>query len=67
MKSGEMQSILNDAAARIAGAAGPGFEAEGAHPIGFVAINSVRTATWAARKLNSSTNALEKAAGGVRI
>lgn len=67
MKSGEMQAVLNGAAAQIAGAAGDGFEVEAAHPISFVAIASVRAATYEARKINSKDNTLEKAAGGVRI
>lgn len=67
MKSPEMQGVLNDAAQRIAGSAGDGYEVEAAHPIQFVAIASVRAATWKARKDNSENNTLEKAAGGVRI
>ena len=67
MKSGEMQAVLNSAAAKIAGAAGDGYETEAAHPIRFVAIASVRAATFKARRDNSANNTLEKAAGGVRI
>ena len=67
MKSGEMQAVLNSAAGKIAGNAGDGYEVESAHPISFVAIASVRTATYDARKDNSSNNTLLKAAGGVKI
>ena len=67
MKSGQMQAVLNSAAAQIAGAAGDGFEAETAHPISFVAIASVRAATYEARRENSKSNTLEKAARGARI
>lgn len=67
MKSPEMQGVLNDAAQKIAGAAGDGYEVEAAHPIRFVAIASVRAATFRARRDNSEHNTLEKAAGGVRI
>lgn len=58
MKSGEMQSILNRAAAAIAARAGggDGYAVESAHPISFVAIASVRG--------SNKDNALEKAAGG---
>ena len=67
MKSGEMQAVLNDAASKTAGAAGDGYEVEAAHPISFVAIASVRAATWAARKDCSENNTLLKALGGARI
>lgn len=67
MKSGEMQAALNSAARQIAGSAGDGYEVETAHPISFVAIASVRAATSAARRENSETNSLLKAAGGVRL
>lgn len=67
MKSGEMQSIINDAAARIAGAAGEGYEIEPAHPIGYIAIGSVYAADWDAVRDNSENNTLQKAAGSVRI
>ena len=46
MKSGEMQAVLNSAAAQIAGAAGEGYETESAHPLSFAAIASVRAATY---------------------
>ena len=67
MKSGEMQGILNDAADRIASAAGSGYGIESAHPIGFVAIASVYADSFVARIDNSKNNTLEKAAKGVRI
>ena len=67
MKSGEMQGILNSAAGQIAGRAGDGYETEAAHPISFVAIGSVRAASWEARRDNNKNATLEKAAGGVRI
>ena len=57
MKSGEMQSVLNRAAAAIAArAGGESYAVESAHPISFVAIASVRG--------SNENNALEKAAGG---
>lgn len=67
MKSGEMQAILNEAAGKIAAAAGDGYEVEAAHPISFVGIASVRAATYAARKDESENMTLEKAVGSVSI
>lgn len=67
MKSSEMQTILDSAAAKIQGIAGNGYETETAHPISFVAIASVRAATFKAKKENSENNTLLKAAGGVHI
>ena len=67
MKSGGMQSILNSAASRIASAAGDGYETETAHPISFVAIASVRAATYDSYYDSMENQTLEKAAGGVRI
>lgn len=67
MKSGEMQALLNSAAAQIAAQAGDGYEAESAHPISFVAIASVRPATYEARRDNNKNNTLLKAAGSVRL
>ena len=67
MKSGEMQAVLNDAASRIAGIAGAGYEVEEAHPISFVAIASVRAETMAARLDDSENKTLLKAAGGVKL
>lgn len=67
MKSGEMQAILNDAANRIAGSAGDGYEVESAHPISFVAIAAVHARTQEARRDNSENNTLLKAAGGVSL
>ena len=67
MKSGEMQAMLNDAANRIAGSAGDGYEVESAHPISFVAIAAVHASTPQARRDNSENNTLLKAAGGVSL
>ena len=67
MKSAEMCRILNKAAVSIANKAGPGYEAETAHPINFVGITSVQTATFAARLDNSTHNTLLKAVGGTKI
>ncbi len=67
MKSGEMQAALNSGAAQIASRAGEGFEVEKAHPISFVAIAGVHAASGRARRENSKTNSLLKAAGGVKL
>lgn len=67
MKSAPMQSALNSAASSIANSAGDGFETEIAHPISFVAIASVRAATFEARKNNSDNNTLLKAVGSTRV
>ena len=67
MKSGEMQSVLNKAAASIASAAGPGYETEAAHPINFVGIASVRAATFEAKRDNAQNNTLLKATGGAHV
>lgn len=67
MKSGPMQGILNDAAGKIASAAGEGFEVEPAHPISFIAIASVYAATREAKKACSDEKALENAMGGVSL
>ena len=67
MKSPEMQGILNDAAQKIAGAAGDGYEVETAHPIQFVAIASVRAATYDSYYDAMENRTLENAVGGVRI
>lgn len=67
MKSGDMQGVLNDAANRIAGAAGDGYETEAAHPLSFAAIASVRAATYDSYYDALENQTLEKAAGGVRI
>lgn len=67
MKSGEMQAVLNDAAGRIAAAAGEGHEVEAAHPISFVAIASVRAATYDAYYDDLQNDTLMHAAEGVRI
>lgn len=67
MKSGEMQAILNDAAGRIASAAGEGYEVEAAHPLSFAAIASVRAATYDSYYDALENKTLEKAIGGVRV
>lgn len=67
MKSPEMQSVIDSAADQIAAVAGEGWEVERAHPIGFVAIGSVRATTFEARLDNSKNNTLEKAVGSVKI
>lgn len=67
MKSGEMQSILNDAASRIASASGDGYEVEAAHPISFVAIASVYAGSRSARKDNNDHKTLQKTAGSVKL
>ena len=67
MKSQEMQGILNGAAAQIASRAGDGYEVETAHPIQFVAIASVRAATYDSYYDAMENRTLEKAVGGVRI
>lgn len=68
MKSGAMQSILNQAANQIASRAGVGYEAiESAHPISFIAIASVRTKTKEAKQKDLKTNTLLKASGSVKI
>lgn len=67
MKSGEMQGVLNAAAAQIASAAGEGHEVEAAHPIRFVAIASVRAVTYDAYYGDMQNHTLESAAKGVRI
>ena len=67
MKSPEMQGVLNDAAQKIAGAAGDGYEVEAAHPIQFVAIASVRAATYDSYYDAMENRTLENAVGGVRI
>ena len=67
MKSGPMQSIINQAAASMAASAGDGYEVEAAHPISFIAIGSVRATTFKARLDNSKNNTLLKAKGGTKI
>lgn len=67
MKSDAMQSVLNDAATKVAAVCGDGYEAEQAHPISFVAIASVRATTFEARASNNKHNTLLKAAGSVKI
>ena len=64
MKSGEMQSVLNRAAAQIQGRAGAGYSIESAHPISFVAIASVYAAKQKKKKDNLKNNTLLKAKGG---
>lgn len=67
MKSDQMQAILNDAARKIAAAAGEGYEVESAHPISFIGIASVRAVTRKAKKDNSENDTLLKAVGSVSI
>lgn len=67
MKSAEMQSVLDEAARKIAAAAGDGYEVEAAHPIRFVGIASVYADTYEAKLDNSENNTLLKAAGSVSI
>lgn len=67
MKSREMQKILDDAGTRMAGTAGRGYESEGAHPIGFVAINSVYAGTARAKRDSKKYDTLNKAMGGVKV
>ena len=62
-----MQIILNSAAQSIAGKCGEGYEVESAHPISFVAIASVRAATFAAMKDNSDNQTLLKARGSTSV
>lgn len=67
MKSPEMQAIEESALAQVAGQLGDGFEVETSHPIGFVAIGSVRAVTAQARLQQNKTKVIDKAFGGVRI
>ena len=67
MKSPEMQAIEESALAQVAGQLGDGFEVEASHPIGFVAIGSVRAVTAQARLQQNKTKVIDKAFGGVRI
>ena len=67
MKSGEMQSILNGAAQQIQSSLGDGYEIESAHPISFIAIASVKAATYKARLDNNKSNTMLKALGGARL
>ena len=67
MKSGEMQSILNTAAAAVAGAAGEGYEAFPAKEINFIAVAKVKPVTLKARIENNRNKTLQKAAGSVKI
>ena len=64
MKSGEMQSALNEAAAQIQARAGEGYDIESAHPISFIAIASVYAGTKEAKQDNLKNNTLLKAMGG---
>ncbi len=67
MKSPEMQAIEESALAQVAGQLGEGFEVETSHPIGFVAIGSVRAKTREARLAQNKEHVIDKAFGGVRI
>ena len=67
MKSGEMQSILNGAAEQVQSSLGDGYEIESAHPISFIAIASVRAASYKAKVANNKSNTMLKALGGTKI
>ena len=67
MKSEEMQGVLNQAADKIAAAAGDGYEVEAAHPIRYIGIASVRPASREAYRDNLENNTLLKAAGSVKL
>lgn len=78
MKSAEMQSILTDAANRIADAANSmaspniktadeGYVAKGAKPLNYIAIAEVRAVNFGARLDNSRHNTLLKARDSVKI
>ena len=67
MKSSEMQAIEDGALQQVAAQLGEGFEVESAHPIGFVAIGSVRAVTVQARLQQNKAKVIDKAFGGVRI
>jgi len=67
MKSPEMQAIEDGALQQVAAQLGEGFEVESSHPIGFVAIGSVRAVTVQARLQQNRTKVIDKAFGGVRI
>ena len=67
MKSSEMQAIEDGALQQVAAQLGEGFEVESSHPIGFVAIGSVRAVTVQARLQQNRTKVIDKAFGGVRI
>lgn len=67
MKSGEMQSILTDAANKIASAAGEGYEVEEAHPLSFAGISSVRANTYDSYYDALENKTLENAAWSVKI
>lgn len=67
MKSGEMQSILNTAAAAVAAAAGEGYAASPAKEINFIAVAKVKPVTLKARIDNNRNKTLQKAAGSVKI
>ena len=67
MRGAEMQGVLTEAANRIAGAAGSGYEIEAGHPIRFVAIAAVHAETAEAKKDARENDTLLKAAGGVTL
>lgn len=67
MKGKAMQATLNDAAGKIASAAGKGYRVWRARPRRYVAIASARTGTAEARRDNNRSRTLETAAGGVKI
>lgn len=67
-KGPEVNSLLNEAAAKIAAAAGgDGYDIEPAHPIRWVSIASVRAVTYDTYYDALENKTLETAAEGVRI
>ena len=67
-KGPEVSGLLNEAAARIAEAAGgDGYEVEPAHPIQWVSIASVYANTYDSYYDALENKTLETAAGGVKI
>jgi len=67
MKSPEMQAIENKVLSQVAAQLGDGFEVESSHPIGFIAIASVRAKTYKARLAQNKTKVIDKAFGGVKV
>ena len=68
LKGPEVSGLLNEAAARIAAAAGgEGYEVEPAHPIQWVSIASVHANTYDSYYDAMENKTLETAARGVRI
>lgn len=67
MKGPEMLAILNDGAARIAAAAGDGYDVETARPLTFAGIASVRAVTYDAYYDALENETLDKAAESVKL